>query len=115
MHPLSKEQLEQSRSIQAQILQSAAKYKRGQLAQGIGVDTTTVGRWLDSSHKDSKLMQFAIILAICDLKVVPANMKCYDMQKIDILFRLAKNSFDRLDVAEDFFMTPTTDQGGHYE
>lgn len=115
MYPLSKEQLEQSRSIQVQILQSAAKYKRGQLAQGIGVDTTTVGRWLDSSHKDSKLMQFAAILAMCDLKVVPADMKCYDIQKIDILFRLAKNSFDRLDAAEDFFIPRITNQGEHHE
>lgn len=115
MYSLSKEQLEQSRSIQAQILQSAAKYKRGQLAQGIGVDTTTVGRWLDSSNKDSKLIQFAAILAMCDLKVVPADMKCYDIQKIDILFRLAKNSFDRLDVAEDFFITRINGQGEHHE
>lgn len=115
MYPLSKEQLEQSRSIQAQILQSAAKYKRGHLAQGIGVDTTTVGRWLDSSHKESKLMQFATILAMCDLKVVPADMKCYDIQKIDILFRLAKNSFDRLDVAEDFFIPRINNQGEYHE
>lgn len=115
MYPLSKKQLEQSRSIQTQILQSAAKYKRGQLAQGIGVDTTTVGRWLDSSHKDSKLMQFAAILAMCDLKVVPINMRCYDSQKIDILFHLAKDSFNRLEVVDDFFMTPMTDQGEHHE
>ncbi len=115
MYPLSKKQLEQSRSIQTQILQSAANYKRSQLAQGIGVDITTVGRWLDSSHKDSKLMQFAAILAMCDLKVVPINMRCYDSQKIDILFHLAKDSFNRLEVVDDFFMTPMTDQGEHHE
>ena len=112
MHSLSKEQLAYSRSIQAHILQGAAAYKRCHLAQYINVDTTTIGRWLDSSHTDSRLVQFAAILVICNLKVVPSHMQCYDRHKIDILFHLAKDSFDRFDSADDFFMTQMIHQGG---
>lgn len=112
MHSLSKEQLAYSRSIQAHILQGAAAYKRCHLAQHLNVDTTTIGRWLDSSHTDSRLVQFAAILAICNLKVVPSHMQCYDRHKIDILFHLAKDSFDRFDSVDDFFMTQMIHQGG---
>lgn len=115
MYSLSKKQLAYSRSIQAHILQGAAAYKRCHLAQYINVDTTTIGRWLDSSHSDSRLVQFAAILAVCDLKIVPNHMQCYDRHKIDILFHLAKDSFDRCDGADDFFMTSLIVQGAHDE
>lgn len=103
MKSLSKEQYAQSRNIQAQVLQAAAKHKQSTLADCIGVDATTIGRWLDASSDDSKVVQFANILAYCDLRIVPDHMKCCDQQKIDILFRLAKDNFERLDVADDFF------------
>ncbi|WP_169391991.1 MULTISPECIES: hypothetical protein [Psychrobacter] len=113
MHSLSKKQLAYSRNIQAQILQSAAKQKHRFLAECVGVNTTTIGRWLDTSNKDSRLTQFALILAIFDLKVVPSDMQCYDRHKIDLLFQLAKDTFERLDSADDFFITPTYQGEGH--
>lgn len=113
MHSLSKKQLAYSRNIQAQILQSAAKQKHRLLAEYAGVNTTTISRWLDTSNKDSRLTQFALILAICDLKVVPIDMQCYDRHKINLLFYLAKDSFERFDSADDFFITPLDKGEGH--
>lgn len=103
MNQLSKEQHAQSRNIQTQILQAAAHYKQCVLAECIGVDATTISRWLDGSDNHSKMVQFANILAFYDLKVVPNHVRCYDPQKIDILFRLAKDNFERSKVVDDFF------------
>ena len=38
-----------------------------------------------------------------------------EINKVDILFQLIKYSFNRLDVAEDFFMPRINDQGEHDE
>ena len=100
---LSDEQLAWSRNMQSQIMQSVAVNKQSNVADCIGVDTTTVGRWLDAKNPDSKIVQFCDMLAFCGLKVVPAHMKCYDAKKIDILFRLAKDNFQRLEEVDDFF------------
>ena len=100
---LSDEQLAWSRNMQSQIMQSVAVNKQSNVADCIGVDTTTVGRWLDAKNPDSKIVQFCDMLAFCGLKVVPADMKCYDAAKIDILFRLAKDNFQRLEEVDDFF------------
>lgn len=115
MYSLSKKQLAYSRHIQADILQNIAAHKRCHLAQCLNVDATTVGRWLDSSQANSRLEQFATILAICDLKVVPVHTQYYDQHKINILFQLAKDSLARFDNADAFFMTSLTVKGDHDE
>jgi hypothetical protein len=115
MHSLSKNHLAHSRNIQADILQKVAVHKRCYLAQSLNVDATTIGRWLDSSQAGNRLEQFATLLAICELKVVPIQMQCYDQHKIDILFYLAKDSFDRFDNADAFFMTSINEKGSDYE
>ncbi|WP_296244780.1 MULTISPECIES: hypothetical protein [unclassified Psychrobacter] len=103
VNQLSDEQSAWSRNMQSQIMQSVAVNKQSNVADCIGVDTTTVGRWLDAKNPDSKIVQFCDMLAFCGLKVVPADMKCYDAAKIDILFRLAKDNFQRLEEVDDFF------------
>jgi hypothetical protein len=100
---LSLEQLAWSRNMQSQIVQAVAANKQTNVADCIGVDTTTVGRWLDANNTESKVVKLCDMLAFCGLKVVPANMKCYDASKIDILFRLAKDNFQRLEEVDDFF------------
>lgn len=115
MHSLSKKQHAHSRSIQADILQKVAVHKRCYLAQSLNVDPTTIGRWLDSSQAGSRLEQFATLLAICELKVVPIQMQCYDHHKIDILFHLAKDSLTRFDNANAFLMTSINEKGSDYE
>lgn len=102
-HSLSDEQDAWSRNMQSQIMQAVAVSKQSNVADCIGVDTTTVGRWLDANNSESKMVQFCTMLAFCGLKIVPANMKCYDASKIDILFRLAKDNFQRLEEVDDFF------------
>lgn len=100
---LSDEQAAWSRNMQSQIMQSVAVNKQSNVAHCIGVDTTTIGRWLDAKNPDSKIVQFCDMLAFCGLKIVPANMKCYDASKIDILFRITKDHFQRLEEVDDFF------------
>lgn len=100
---LSDEQAAWSRNMQSQIMQSVAVNKQSNVASCIGVDTTTIGRWLDAKNPDSKIVQFCDMLAFCGLKIVPANMKCYDASKIDILFRITKDHFQRLEEVDDFF------------
>jgi len=103
MSQLSDEQLAWSRNMQSHILQAVAEHKQSNVADCIGVDSTTVGRWLDSKNPESKMVQFCTMLAFCGLKVVPAEMKCYDAAKIDILFRISKDHFQRLEEVDDFF------------
>ena len=100
---LSPEQAAWSRNMQTQILQAVAVNKQSNVAECIHVDTTTVGRWIDSKNPESKVVQFCDMLAFCGLKIVPANMKCYDASKIDILFRITKDHFQRLEEVDDFF------------
>lgn len=103
VNQLSDDQLAWSRNMQSQIMQAVAVNKQTNVAECIGVDTTTIGRWLDASNPESKMIQFCNLMAFCGLKVVPAHMKCYDAKKIDILFRLAKDNFQRLEEVDDFF------------
>lgn len=100
---LSPEQATWSRNMQSQIVQAVAVNKQSNVAECINVDTTTVGRWIDSKNPESKVIQFCDMLAFCGLKIVPANMKCYDASKIDILFRITKDHFQRLEEVDDFF------------
>src|SRR5699024_9798190 len=67
------------------------------------VESSTVGRWLDSKNPESQVVRFCDMLALCGLKVVPANAKYYDAAKIEILFRISKDHFQRLDAVDDFF------------
>lgn len=115
MNLLSDRHLAHSRSIQADILQKVAIHKRCYLAQSLNVDPTTIGRWLDSSQAGSRLEQFAALLAICELRVVPIQMQCYDHHKIDILFQLAKDSFERFESVDAFLMMSEVEKRGCHE
>ena len=95
---LSDEQLAWSRNMQTQVLQAIDKNGQSELAKAIGIDSSTVSRL-----KEHHLANLCKMLASLGLKVVPANMKCYDAAKIDILFRLAKDNFQRLEEVDDFF------------
>ncbi|WP_131667414.1 CII family transcriptional regulator [Psychrobacter pygoscelis] len=98
MKSLSPEQIAWSRNMQTQILQAVDKGCQKEIAEAIGVDSSTVSRL-----KEHHLATVCNLMAAIGLKVVPANMKCYNEQKIDILFRLAKDNFQRLEQVDDFF------------
>lgn len=95
---LSDDQLAWSRNMQTQVLQAIDKDGQAELAKAIGIDSSTVSRL-----KEHHLANLCKMMAALGLKVVPAHMKCYDAKKIDILFRLAKDNFQRLEEVDDFF------------
>ena len=100
---LSHQKMQRSRNMQSDILHAVAEAKQVNVAKCLDVDSSTVGRWLDSSKPDSQLVRFCDMLAFCGLKVVPANAQCYDKEKIDILFHITKYHFQNLEAVDDFF------------
>lgn len=100
---LSLEKQHQSRNMQSDILHAVAETRQVNVAKCLGVESSTVGRWLDSKNPESQVVRFCDMLALCGLKVVPANAKYYDAAKIEILFRISKDHFQRLDAVDDFF------------
>lgn len=100
---LSLEKQHQSRNMQSDILHAVAEVKQVNVAKHFGVESSTVGRWIDSKNPDSQMVRFCDMLAICGLKIVDANAQCYNKEKIDILFHVTKYHFQNLDAVDDFF------------
>lgn len=100
---LSHQKMQRSRNMQSDILHAVAETKQVNVAKCLDVDSSTVGRWLDASKPDSQLVRFCDMLAICGLKIVPANAQCYNKEKIDILFHITKYHFQNLEAVDDFF------------
>lgn len=103
INQLSPERVQRSRNMQSDILHAVAETRQVNVAKCLGVESSTVGRWLDAKNPESQVVRFCDMLALCGLKVVPANAKCYDAAKIEILFRISKDHFQRLDAVDDFF------------
>lgn len=100
---LSPEKKYRSRNMQSDILHAVAETKQVNVAKQFGVESSTVGRWLDTENPGSQVVRFCDMLAICGLKIVPANAQCYDVEKIEMLFNVTKDYFKRLDGVDDFF------------
>lgn len=100
---LSLERQHQSRNMQEDILHAIAERKQVNVARHLGVEPSTVGRWIDAKNPDSQVVRFCDMLAFCGLKIVPTNANCYNKEKIDILFHITKEYFQTLEVADDFF------------
>lgn len=100
---LSPERMQRSRNMQSDILHAVAETRQVNVAKCLGVESSTVGRWLDSKNPESQVVRFCDMLALCGLKVVPANAQCYDVEKIEMLFNVTKDYFKRLDGVDDFF------------
>ncbi|MGO2504810.1 MAG: hypothetical protein ACTH7L_01705 [Psychrobacter alimentarius] len=100
---LSPEKMHRSRNMQSDILHAVAETKQVNIAKHFGVESSTVGRWLDSKNPDSQMVRFCDMLAICGLKIVDANAQCYNKEKIDILFHITKYHFQNLEAVDDFF------------
>lgn len=103
INQLSLEKQHQSRNMQSDILHAVAETKQVNVAKCLGVESSTVGRWLDAKNPESQVVRFCDILALCGLKVVPASAKCYDAEKMAILFRVTKYHFQNLEEVDDFF------------
>lgn len=100
MCKLSPEQLAWSRNMQSQIMQGIAKTMPTVVADGIGVDTSTISRW----QEDGKAIESVCkLMAIIGLKVVPMDMQCYNPAKVEILWALAKDNLVKSQQVDDFF------------
>ena len=103
INQLSPERVQRSRNMQSDILHAVAETRQVNVAKCLGVESSTVGRWLDAKNPESQVVRFCDMLALCGLKVVPANAQCYDVEKIEMLFNVTKDYFKRLDGVDDFF------------
>jgi hypothetical protein len=80
-----------ARRIEAAFLQALAKVGLEPVAVACGVDATTVGRW-----REREIPRMAMLLAMADMKTVPASMRCYRPETIDALHELAKERLEAI-------------------
>lgn len=104
-HSLSQQQLAWSCNMQSQILQAIDATGQEVAASCIGMHPTAITKMKSAqgTAKHSDIERICHLLAACGLKVVPANMRCYNASKIDILFHVTKDYFQRLEEVDDFF------------
>ncbi len=83
---LSPEQDARARKNYQQLMQKLASVGNLAVAEAIGVDESTISRM-----KPEKFQEFARILAVLDLKIVPNEMKCFDEKEIGAILQLARS------------------------
>lgn len=87
---------ERSRKNEAVILQGLQRIGQVRVAKELGVSEATISRF-----KDSNLQQVAEIIAACELKIVPQNIRCYSEDSINAMLILAGQRMDQLKTASD--------------
>lgn len=83
---LSPDQDARARKSYSYLMQKLASVGNLAVAEAIGVDESTISRM-----KPEKFQEFARILAVLDLKVVPNEMKCFDEKEIGAILQLARS------------------------
>lgn len=78
-------------------MQRAARVGQNDVASAIGVDGSTVSRFM-SDEKD--MARALAILAALGLKVVPAEMQCFPPRKVQLLLELARDHLTQLENVE---------------
>lgn len=78
-------------------MQRAARVGQNDVALAIGVDGSTVSRFM-SDEKD--MARALTILAALGLKVVPAEMQCFPPRKVQLLLELARDHLTQLENVE---------------
>lgn len=78
-------------------MQRAARVGQNDVANAIGVDGSTVSRFM-SDEKD--MARALAILAALGLKVVPAEMQCFPPRKVQLLLELARDHLTQLENVE---------------
>lgn len=82
------------------IFQALSSVGQNTVAQGLGVSEATVSRMKEGAP------QFAAMLALLGLKVVPVAMKCYDEATLGSILQLAQQRMAQLQtpqqLAQDF-------------
>lgn len=75
---------ENARKIASTIFQALAKVGQNEVAAALGTSDSSVSRLKEN------IPQFAGMLARLGLKVVPAEMRCYDERTLSALLELAR-------------------------
>ncbi|WP_286762250.1 CII family transcriptional regulator [Pseudomonas sp. UBA2047] len=69
----------------AVLMQRLASVGNAPVALAVGCDEATISRM-----KPEKFQQFAEILAVLDLKIVPTEMRCFNQRDIEAILHQAK-------------------------
>lgn len=86
-----------ARSFHAAALQAIARVAQITLAPHIGVDDSTLSRFMSD---EKGMLRACRILAAAGLKVVPAEMQCISPRKVAILMELARDHLNQLESVE---------------
>ncbi|MDD1981128.1 MULTISPECIES: CII family transcriptional regulator [Pseudomonas] len=92
---LSPEQDARARKNYGQLMQKLASVGNLAVAEAIGVDESTISRM-----KPEKFQEFAKILAVLDLKIIPNEMKSFDEKEIAALLQLARSRMAEIESIE---------------
>ncbi|WP_025859065.1 CII family transcriptional regulator [Pseudomonas sp. CHM02] len=89
--PLSQEQTVSARKNYSVLMQALASVGNAPVALAVGCDEATISRM-----KPEKFEQFCQILAVLGLKVVPNNMRCFDVRDIEAILYQAKRWMEHI-------------------
>jgi transcriptional regulator with XRE-family HTH domain len=94
---VSSEVSEKARKYQSTTLQAVARVGQIDVAAQIGVDDSTISRFMSDEKGMARALQ---ILAAAGLKVVPSSMQCFPPRKVAILMELARDHLNTLETPE---------------
>ncbi|MDU9039968.1 CII family transcriptional regulator [Pseudomonas corrugata] len=89
--PLNQEQTVRARKNYSVLMQHLASVGNAPVALAVGCDEATISRM-----KPEKFEQFCQILAVLGLKVVPNNMRCFDVRDIEAILYQAKRWMEHI-------------------
>lgn len=89
--PLSQEQTVRARKNMAVLMQRLASVGNGPVALAVGCDEATISRM-----KPEKFQQFAEILSVLDLKIVPSEMRCFNERDIEMFIHGSKRWMEHI-------------------
>ena len=89
--PLSQEQTVRARKNYSVLMQALASVGNAPVALAVGVDEATISRM-----KPEKFQQFAEILAVLGLKIVPEEMRCFNEQDIAMFIHGSKRWMEHI-------------------
>ncbi|NVZ61238.1 transcriptional regulator [Pseudomonas gingeri] len=88
---LSQEQTVRARKNYSVLMQHLASVGNAPVALAVGCDEATISRM-----KPEKFEQFCQILAVLGLKIVPTNMRCFDVRDIEAILYQAKRWMEHI-------------------
>lgn len=97
METVSSEVTAKARTYLSLAVQRAARLGQNDVGVAVGVDGSTVSRFM-SDEKD--MARAMAIIAALGLKVVPAEMQCFPPRKMQLLLELARDHLVQMETVE---------------